>query len=410
MIIVTNSAGSVTSMVSTLTLLPVLGPGTNITTTVNQAGTGGPDWDTSGIWDINGNVQTDGATLLAKEYNSGPGLGSTFIILPGGAIRTPNLGNPNSPTTSTFPGETLRIEGNGTRDTSYANAGAIIFKGGNPTTLVFSKLVMAGGQIVSFVNSGWPSIIEGEINVISNSVIWAADDTNPRAYTLNARLMGNGGLIYHAYNSLTTFQAASTASLNVTNSNNTFTGTWNAELGSLVGSAPNALGTNAITVDAQGALQTTYDINNPDSDLVLNGRFYLTQNDTFHAATINGTGLPAGTHTFAELNGSFPANFPATWTGLVGASGSTTGSGSITVLTGPAATASYPTNITTTVSGGVLTLAWPATHLGWYAQSNSVALENTNFWFDIAGSQAVTNLNITLDPSLPNVFYRLRHP
>ncbi|HXI71765.1 MAG TPA: LamG-like jellyroll fold domain-containing protein [Verrucomicrobiae bacterium] len=396
-VIITNLVGSVTSSVAALTIQPV-GPPTNITTSVIQGS--GSNWDTDGIWSLPGS-----ASLLAVQYP-----GSTNIVLAPGGLRTPDFNSPNSPTSSSFPGDVLRVEGNGTYDTSLTAAGAIRIKGGNPSTVYFKKLQMAGGQICSILNSGWPAILTGEVNVISNTVVWASDDTSPRAITIQALLTGNGNITYHAYTTFTTLQTGSSASLNITNVNNTYTGTWNADLGSLVGSAPNALGTNAITVGAQGALQTTYDINNPNSDLVLNGRFYLTQNDTFHAATISGTGLPAGTHTFAELNGSFPANFPATWTGLVGATGSTTGSGSITVLTGPAATASYPTNITTTVSGGVLTLAWPATHLGWYAQSNSVSLANTNFWFDIAGSQSVTNLNITLNPGLTNVFYRLRHP
>jgi fibronectin-binding autotransporter adhesin len=81
--------------------------------------------------------------------------------------------------------------------------------------------------------------------------------------------------------------------------------------------------------------------------------------------------------------------------------------GSIVVVS---AVASYPTNITVAVSGNALTLTWPATHLGWIAQSNSVALADTNFWFDIPGSASVTSLTNTINPNLLNVFYRLRHP
>jgi hypothetical protein len=83
--------------------------------------------------------------------------------------------------------------------------------------------------------------------------------------------------------------------------------------------------------------------------------------------------------------------------------------GSIVVVSAPTI-ASYPTNLTLTVSGSTLTLNWPATHLGWIAQSNSVALANTNFWFDIPGSGSVTGLTNIINPGLANVFYRLRHP
>ncbi|MGN6642522.1 MAG: hypothetical protein ACTHKU_05920, partial [Verrucomicrobiota bacterium] len=66
--------------------------------------------------------------------------------------------------------------------------------------------------------------------------------------------------------------------------------------------------------------------------------------------------------------------------------------------------------VTFSVSGGNLNLNWPGSHLGWIAQSNSVALADTNFWFDIAGSATVTNLSIPIDPATPKVFYRIRKP
>ena len=83
--------------------------------------------------------------------------------------------------------------------------------------------------------------------------------------------------------------------------------------------------------------------------------------------------------------------------------------GSIAVISAPA-TASYPTNIMVAVNGNTLTLSWPATHLGWFAQSNSASLANTNYWFDISGSDSVTGLTNTINPSVTNMFYRLRHP
>ena len=78
------------------------------------------------------------------------------------------------------------------------------------------------------------------------------------------------------------------------------------------------------------------------------------------------------------------------------------------LVTSPVAT--NPTNISYAVSGNTLTLTWPGSHLGWYAQSNSVSLANTNFWFDIPGSQLVTNMVISISPAQTNVFYRLRNP
>jgi hypothetical protein len=71
------------------------------------------------------------------------------------------------------------------------------------------------------------------------------------------------------------------------------------------------------------------------------------------------------------------------------------------------ATATYPTNINYEVSGSTMTVSWPETHLGWYAQSNSVSLSSAADWHDIPGSESGTNAVITIDPAEPKVFYRL---
>ena len=71
---------------------------------------------------------------------------------------------------------------------------------------------------------------------------------------------------------------------------------------------------------------------------------------------------------------------------------------------------SVPPNLNLRVGGGTMTLTWPGDHLGWIAQSNVLDLANSNFWFDILGSQSATNLVIPVNPSAPKVFYRLRYP
>ncbi len=73
--------------------------------------------------------------------------------------------------------------------------------------------------------------------------------------------------------------------------------------------------------------------------------------------------------------------------------------------------ANTPTNIVFSVSGGnTLKLSWPGSHQGWIAQSNSVSVANPSYWFNIPGSETVTNLNIPIAPATPKVFYRLRLP
>ena len=74
-----------------------------------------------------------------------------------------------------------------------------------------------------------------------------------------------------------------------------------------------------------------------------------------------------------------------------------------------------PTNITATVSGNTLNLAWPADHTGWrlLAETNSLAVglnPNTNAWFAVPGSASVNSESITMDPNQATVFYRLVYP
>jgi hypothetical protein len=62
------------------------------------------------------------------------------------------------------------------------------------------------------------------------------------------------------------------------------------------------------------------------------------------------------------------------------------------------------------VNGTELVLTWPGSYLGWYAQSNAVAVASTSFWYDIPGSELWTNLSVRMDLALGQVFYRLRRP
>lgn len=107
--------------------------------------------------------------------------------------------------------------------------------------------------------------------------------------------------------------------------------------------------------------------------------------------------VPANTvtdsFTYKITDGLGATNFATVWIAVTGGMSST------------------PTNIVCSVSGGnTLNLTWPGSYLGWIAQSNSVNVANPSYWFDIPGSQSVTNLNIPISPAMPKVFYRLRLP
>jgi len=82
----------------------------------------------------------------------------------------------------------------------------------------------------------------------------------------------------------------------------------------------------------------------------------------------------------------------------------------VATVIGGGGPATNPTNITVLVSGGVLTLSWPADHLGWTLQSqtNSATSGISTNWFDVIGSSASTQAVLIINPANPNVFFRLR--
>ncbi len=234
-----------------------------------------------------------------------------------------------------FPGDVLTVDGNGIFvDLPGATSpqGEIRFKQGVSGGIAyFPLLVMAGGQLDNG-NSGIVADIEGAMDIVSNTPIYADDSgsTPTRPYQIGAYMYGNGSIEYHDSD------ATLSGGLNIAGNTNAFTGTWNVVIGALLGSGTNSLGTNSIDLNTNGVLETLYDINDPNANLSMsNGAVvYLHQNDTFHAVSIGGVGLSPGKWTFAQLNAAYPTTFPASWNGIL-TSSFNSGSGSITVLTGP---------------------------------------------------------------------------
>ena len=170
-----------------------------------------------------------------------------------------------------------------------------------------------------------------------------------------------------------------------------------------------------LTVDSgdltlQPGSVTSIEINktlNTSDQIIVNGN--ITYGGTLAVANLAGP-LVAG-DSFTLFSGtSLPGNF-ANVTGSAG-----TGlafsftNGVLTVVASSVAT--NPTNITFSVSGSTLTLAWPADHLGWILQSQTNALSAglSGNWFDLPGSGSSTQAVFTISPSNPSVFYRLRSP
>ncbi len=121
----------------------------------------------------------------------------------------------------------------------------------------------------------------------------------------------------------------------------------------------------------------------------------LTTNDTFQLFSANAT-----TGNFASIAGSPGAGLAYIFSSA---------SGVLSIVA--SGIAGNPTNITFTVSGNILSLSWPADHLGWTLQSqtNSLTVGLSTNWVDVAGSAFLTSTNLTMNPN-GVAFFRLRHP
>jgi hypothetical protein len=187
-------------------------------------------------------------------------------------------------------------------------------------------------------------------------------------------------------------------------SNRTLT---NSSPGAVIGGTNNcSVGTLSLVTDGTNAafIQTNGTMTISASTVIRVNNTGATLTSGIHpliaAATTGNAGKVAGALPAVVLTGN--GSVAATTLQLNGAGGLD--------LVVASTIASNPTNINFTVSGSTLTLTWPADHLGWIAQSNAVDLAVSNFWFDIAGSQAATNLVILINPAMPPVFFRLRSP
>jgi autotransporter-associated beta strand protein len=117
------------------------------------------------------------------------------------------------------------------------------------------------------------------------------------------------------------------------------------------------------------------------------------------------TGTIGGTSGFGGFQlGSLPAG--------VSAQLLNTGSAVQLAVTSILTVNTNPPVITNTVSGGTLTLSWPADHQGWRleAQTNALNTGLDNLWYTWPNSTNVTSVVIPLDPHAPTVFFRLLYP
>jgi fibronectin-binding autotransporter adhesin len=187
--------------------------------------------------------------------------------------------------------------------------------------------------------------------------------------TTNGQIITASGLITGPASVSAQGNAASTYTL----ANHAYTGNTTVKGGKLVLQEATLAADSVVSISNLAVLQLDFAVTNTVKNLI-----------------VNGVGQAPGIYSSANLAPQLA------------------GIGSLQVTALPVAT--YSTNLTFTVSGSTLTLSWPATHQGWYAQSNSLSVASSSDWHDLPGSQTGTSVNITINPALTNVFYRLRQP
>ncbi|MCX6922764.1 MAG: autotransporter-associated beta strand repeat-containing protein, partial [Verrucomicrobia bacterium] len=256
-------------------------------------------------------------------------------------------------------------------------SGPITMSGGNRTIFFSSDVIFSSG-----VESGVNFTKQGPAKLTMNGVNTYTGNTTVSAGTLAGVGTFTGPVFIGANATLSPGSSIGTLTINNTLFLND-TSTTRMELNATNNTCDLVQGLTALTYGG------TLDVTN------LAGPGTLTNGQSFQLFSSAATPTSSfATKNLPPLSGGLAWN----WNPTIG------------TLTVVPAMATTPTNITFSVSGPTLDLTWPASHLGWIAQSNAVSVADTNFWYDIADSASATNLSISINPALPQVFYRLRLP
>ena len=345
---------------------------------------------------------TNDGIILGKGNAAGRGTANLL----GGVATVNSVSKGTGSGTFNFNGGTLRANTNtatfmgGLNGAYIYSGGALIDDGGYAVTIPQPLLAPAGYGVVSIpVTSGGSGYLDTPVVAITNitasgsgatavanvsgGTIVSITITCPGSGygsgdTLGVSLAGGGGsgavigtpvLGVNTGGGLTKL-GAGTLTLSGAN---TYAGDTTVSTGTLALGQP-ALNTNsAVTIASGAVLQLNFAATNTVANLVLNG---VTQTPGIYNST---TGAPYITGTGSLL---IPSNI------------------------GPGG----PGYLTNSVSGNTLTLSWPAGQ-GWVlqVQTNNLSTGLGTNWVDVPGSSAVNSTNITVNPSMPATFYRLKY-
>ena len=366
--------------------------------------------------------------------------------------RTFALRSPADANAYTFAGSALSID----------VGGRFIMKGINGQVMTVDNLILNGG-LVDYANSGdnFAETLAGNITLqggITSYIGALGSSGAAETLVVTAPIGGSGNLQFsgspvsntgsdvgvvvlaatNTYTGATTV-ATGTLLVNGANGNSALTVNANATLGgtgSIAGPVTvQSGGTLAPGIPSRGALTAAIGTLTMSSTATVGGtvsmkidRSATPSSDRLNAPSVvvnsgatlivnnlGSTDFAAG-DTFplfsAPVSGSFTvATLPPLpgpdlyWTNKLAVNGTIAVASAATVNT-------TPTNITASVSGGTLTLSWPADHLGWHlqVQTNSPGAGLGTNWVILPGSDAVTSTNLPINPAAGSVFYRMVYP
>ena len=409
---IASIAGNMTVLGGALNVSGTSGDNRAITNSMNMSGSGALTNFGTGYVVYAGNntaftgpvVVTNTVLQVASQANLG-GNPASFnpaqLLLDNGTLQPTAslaLNNPNSGVTLGAGGGTMNVASGLALLVSnpVSGSGSLIKNGAgvlalSATNTFLGSLTISNGTMSLTAPAGASSIISNTpaIRILSGATFDVSGIADGFALGTNQTLLGFTGSSLRG-----NLTASGGATIAPGGNNYLQVMTAANNLGFLPGS------TNAMDVNKQAA---TNDL------LIVNGT--LTFGGTLQIITNGSSALAAGDAFKLFSAGNFSGNF-ATVAGSAGAGLGYYFDPASGVLKVVSDVFNNPTNITATVAGGVMTISWPANHLGWIlqCQTNSLNAGLGLTWFDLPGTATSTQTMINLDPANPSVFYRLRHP
>jgi autotransporter-associated beta strand protein len=351
------------------------------------------------------------------RFNASRGSANATFDLTGSSVTVNSVG------TGTF--ELGALVGDGISFIGASGTSTFVIGGKNLST-TYSGTLNANANNLTKVGSGTLTL-DGTISftgttTVSNGVLAIASVSNPSTSldTMGTIAVRSAGTLDVSARSDSALNLGAGATVQSLNGSGTIVGALN-EGGNGVLNPGDGIGKLTVTGAATLAGTNIFDLNRTNSASAAT-------NDMLSASSITASGVLVVTNLGSDLitgdsfklfnqavSGFTTVSLPVSnvvntiqyvWQDNLSADGT------IKLLQGASLVNLTPTNITSSVSGNVLTLSWPADHTGWklQVQTNSVSVGLRSNWVDVAGSTTVNTMNFTLDPANGSVFYRMVYP